>query len=855
MQVFETAPLNSSDEGVNSRQLPALNEVDYSQRVEAKGKFLFTGNKKYWVKGVTYGTFRPGEDGEPFPPRETVRADFEAMLLAGINTVRTYTPPPRWLLNLAQESGLRVMVGLSWEQHVTFLDDKARARAIERRVQDGIRACDRHPAILCYALGNEIPASIVRWHGRRKIEKFIHRLYRIAKTEDPECLVTYVNYPTTEYLQLQFLDLMCFNLYLESEDVLKDYVAKLQNLAGRKPLLMTEIGLDSQRNGEIEQAKQLENQIRSLFSAGCAGSFVFAWTDEWYRGGSEIEDWDFGLCSRDRQPKPALMAVRMAYQGVPFPADTAWPKASVVVCSCNGEDSVRDTLEHLAVLDYPDYEVIVVNDGSSDRTAEIVSEFDVHLISTENRGLSNARNLGWRSASGEIIAFIDDDAYPDPHWLSYLAHTFLVSDVAAVGGLSPAPAGDGPVADCVANAPGRPVHVLLTNTGAEHIPGCNLSFRRQVLEAIDGFDPRFRAAGDDVDVCWRILENGWKIGFQAGALNWHHSRDSFRAYWKQQKGYGKAEALLEEKWPQKYNSVGHLTWRGRIYSNVYSELTPFGRGRIYQGQWGSAPFQSIYAPARPFWPSLLQLPEWFFIVGLLGCLTLLGLEWPPLLLAAPLLVISLIAPIVHAISSVRRAELPTPRRKRWQRIMLKGGTALLILIQPLARLSGRVQHGLTPWRRRVGRGAPATGKLKRKFSLWSEDWTPPNQWLTSLESLLNVANLPLNRGGDFDHWDLEISGGFFGRARLLMAVEDHEGGKQYARISIWPRVSAWALGLSIVFGAFGVGALFDGAFIASGILLGSALMILHRIRREALTAAASFSAAVKQFDQGRQNAG
>jgi len=854
MQAFEGAPAGFSDELENCHQRSAGRKTDYSLRVEARGKFLFLGNEKYWVRGVTYGTFRPGENGDQFPPHETVRADFEAMILAGFNTVRTYTPPPLWLLDLAQELGLRVMVGLSWEQHVTFLDDKVLARAIEQRIRDGIRACEHHPAILCYALGNEIPASIVRWHGRRKIEKFIRSLYKIAKLEDPESLVTYVNYPTTEYLQLQFLDLMCFNLYLESEESLRGYLAKLQNLAGSKPLLMTEIGLDSQRNGETEQANQLKRQIRLIFSAGCAGSFVFAWTDEWYRGGGEIEDWDFGLCTRDRLPKPALETVCTAYRNVPFPTDIEWPKVSVVVCTCNGEGTIRDTLAHLAVLDYPDYEVIVVDDGSSDRTAEIASGFDVWLIRTENRGLSNARNLGWQSASSEIIAFIDDDAYPDPHWLNYLVHPFLISDAAAVGGSSPAPPGDGPVADCVANAPGRPVHVLLTNNEAEHIPGCNMSFRREVLEAIGGFDPRFRAAGDDVDICWRILENGWEIAYQAGALNWHHCRNSLRAYWKQQKGYGKAEALLEEKWPHKYNSVGHLAWSGRIYSNVYSEMTPFSRSRIYQGQWGSALFQSIYAPARSFWPSFLLLPEWFFVVGLLGCLVLLGLDWPPLLLAVPLLLLSLIAPLAQAVASAWSVDFPTPRRKPWQRILLKGGTALLFLIQPLARLSGRVQHGLTPWRRRVGSGFPARGKLRRKFSVWSERWMRPDQWLTSLEGYLKAARVPLIRGGDFDHWDLEINGGFFGGARLLIAVEDHEGSKQYVRISVWSHPSEWALGLSILFGAVGLGALFADAFLAAGILLGAASIILFRFRHEALTAAASFSEAIEALDRYRQNA-
>jgi hypothetical protein len=73
-------------------------EMDYSHRVHVQGKFLFLGDEKFWIKGVTYGTFKPGEDGAQFPERDIVRADFGAMSAAGINCVRTYTPPPAWFL-------------------------------------------------------------------------------------------------------------------------------------------------------------------------------------------------------------------------------------------------------------------------------------------------------------------------------------------------------------------------------------------------------------------------------------------------------------------------------------------------------------------------------------------------------------------------------------------------------------------------------------------------------------------------------------------------------------------------------------------------------------------------------------
>src|SRR5688500_4818535 len=158
-----------------------------------------------------------------------------------------------------------------------------------------------------------------------------------------------------------------------------------------------------------------------------------------------------------------------------------------------------------------------------------------------------------------------------------------------------------------------------------------MAFRREALKAIGGFDPQFRAAGDDVDACWRIQQEGWTLGFSPAAMVWHHRRSSVRAYWRQQQGYGRAEALLEAKWPEKYNAAGHLAWAGRLYGKGLTEALRWKNGRVYQGIWGTAPFQSVYQPAAGALASLPLMPEWYLVVAALASLTALGLFWPPLL--------------------------------------------------------------------------------------------------------------------------------------------------------------------------------------------------------------------------------
>jgi len=793
-------------------------------RPSVRGKSLYVGERKLTVKGVTYGPFSSAPDGG-FTPELAAR-DFEQMAQAGINSIRLYTPPPRWLLDLAHEHGLFVMVGVPWEQHVAFLDS-GRADAIERTVRATVRSCAGHPAVLCYSIGNEIPASIVRWHGRRRTERFLERLCRAAKEEDPGALVTYVNYPSTEYLRLPSFDFLSFNVYLERRELLERYLARLQNLADDRPLLLAEVGLDSRRNGTEQQAASLRWQLDAILEAGSAGVFVFAWTDQWHRGGHEILDWDFGLTTRERQPKPALQAVRDAFNAAPTIVPSPAPRVSVVVCTYNGAATLSQCLEGILTLHYPNYEVIVVSDGSTDGSAELAASFEgVRVIETPQRGLAAARNTGMDAATGDIVAYIDDDAIPDPDWLKHFASTFASGPYAAAGGPNVLPPGSSAVAQCVANAPGGPTHVLVSDREAEHIPGCNMAIRKRDLEAIGGFDPQFRAAGDDVDVCWRLLDSGKRIAFSPGAVVWHHRRRTVRAYLRQQRGYGKAEALLERKHPEKYSAAGHVDWAGRLYGNGAAQHRGGWRWRVYYGGWGTAFYQSLYGPRSGLLESLPLMPEWYLAIFGLALLTAAGSVYSPLLFAAPLLVGAIGALLVDAWLGAARARFASGEG-HWRLRVLTG---LLYLLQPLARLYGRVKHGLTPWRHR---GATAFAlPTPRHYRLWSEEWRSIEDRLRAVSHALTSNGAVIRSGGDWDRWDLQVRGGLLGGARLQVGIEEHGAGQQLIQVRSWPRVSnASLLSTVIAVGLAAVAVLTDPHPVTI-LLAGAAALLVLRLLYE-----------------------
>jgi GT2 family glycosyltransferase len=769
-----------------------------NSRVHVDGKFFRLGARKFHPKGVAYGPFAPNAQGESLATPEQTARDFDLIGQLGANTLRVYEVPPRWFLDLAAQRELKLLVDIPWNKHLCFLDSAVEQHAAREAVRGAVRACAGHPAVLAYSVANEIPPDVVRWSGATAVADFIDDLVGEAKALDPECLCTFTNYPTTEFLQPRRLDFVCFNVYLHQRLPFEHYLARLQMLADTLPLVLGEFGLDSLREGEPAQARFLHWQIESAFRGGAAGAIVFTFTDDWFRDGRPVADWAMGLTTRQRQPKAAFATVQAQFATAPYFPLPRTPKVSVIVASYNGGRTLKPCMESLQRLNYPDFEVILVDDGGTDSTAAMATLFPaVRCFRHEaNLGLSVARNTGLAAATGEIIAFTDSDCRADEDWLHYLVGELLRGDCAGIGGPNFLPPEDSLVAAAVMASPGGPAHVMLTDRQAEHIPGCNMAFYKWALQELGGFDPIFRQAGDDVDLCWRLQQAGWTIGFSPAGFVWHYRRSTVRDYLKQQHGYGEAEALLVHKHPEYFNAFGGSLWRGRIYSN--SRLGPeLRRSFIYRGVFGSAGFQTLYAtgPSAPL--TFCTTLEYHVLVVLPLWVLAATFHW-----LWPLVVTAMLVPTLVCGVAGFQAFLPARKTRWWSQPLV----ALLFFLQPVVRGWARyqVRLGIDP--------APAAAREtldsvslrdgRDQLDLaqyWVAQRLDRIGFVTEVIARLDRQGWPNRPDIGWSEFDVEIQGARWSHVQLITMAEDHAASRQLlrcrlrARWSLTAKVAFWAL--------------------------------------------------------------
>jgi GT2 family glycosyltransferase len=770
---------------------------DARGRVRPAGKSFTKGNRPFRFRGVTYGTFREADDGALFPDRHQVKLDFGAIREKGFTVVRTYTEPPDRVLEAAADWGIQLLVGVFFEDWRYLVGCSSRQRrALEAKARKRVEAaadrlvgCDQ---VLALCVGNEVPADVVRWLGPSTLGRALGDLVRAVHDTDPEQLATYANYPTSEYLAVDEQDFVSFNVFLDDRAAFRRYVTRLQHLADNRPLVLSEVGAPSGRGvvGETYQAEAVEWQLSTALERGVGGTCVFSWTDDWWVAGESQEAWGFGLTRSDRSPKPALsVADRWNHSSV-SDLDFPWPSITVAVCAYNAASTLDECLRHTCALDYPNLEILVIDDGSRDETAAIARRHPrARLVEVPHGGLSVARNVAIKEASGELVAYLDSDAYPEPDWPYYLALGLDGPRVGGVGGPNLPPQSDPPVAQRVAASPGGPVHVMLSDDRAEHVPGCNMAFWRDVLVAAGGFDPIYTSAGDDVDVSWRILDRGWEIAFHPAAVVWHHPRCTTRAYLRQQVGYGRSEALVEGRHPDRFTPAGGARWRGSVYRppGGPSHLT---RQRIYRGVFGSAAYQSVYRGGGDGLDLAHQVGVPIATVAL--ATAVLSPVSPYLALPA---VVALVALFALFVTDATRCKPPS--RLREGRLAYRLHVGMLHVLQPLARGLGRRQRnvpdaGIVP----TDIGRQRGFRVKAGIVVLRED-RPRPEIVADLVASARRAHLRVLPGTGWEDHDAHVSASLLVKGELM--TSSHPPG--WVQLRIRPATRKSLLATIVAFAA------------------------------------------------------
>jgi len=387
---------------------------------------------------------------------------------------------------------------------------------------------------------------------------------------------------------------------------------------------------------------------------------------------------------------------RLVLEDLPFPKGFPWPMISVVVPCRDEESYIDECIRELLATDYPRVEVIVVDNGSTDGTFEEAKQHPVKVVRSEP-GLCRARNTGLQEARGDIVVYIDADAFPARRWLWFVAIRLMTSSNVAVGGALIAPRSLTPRRRLLGSVPGNPEAVRKGLNECAHAAGCNLAVYREVLNEIAGFDEAF-GAGDDVDLCWRLMEQGWTIGFHASALVWHYPRRTLWAFLRQQFSYGRGEVRLERKWPTKFREDGEIQWPTGVYSNTRKDGFENMRENERIGARDRRARKLMFPLEESVLRKLALDGNGVAVAAILLILAALGRR-PAVSASMVVVAVGIGLLVVFAAARIAAAEL---RRRgehlewQWHALMIPA-----IVCQPLARRLGRLREKMAICRRCV----------------------------------------------------------------------------------------------------------------------------------------------------------
>lgn len=288
----------------------------------------------------------------------------------------------------------------------------------------------------------------------------------------------------------------------------------------------------------------------------------------------------------------------------PFPSDVPvpsletgeWPTVSLVIPVLNGEKVLGRCLESVRALDYPRdrLEVIVADNGSTDRTVEIARSFGVVVVAQPKRGAAAARNTGIAAARGEWVAMTDADCIVHPVWLKNLVARAVREKSAAVGGRIITVCRDAVVRDFCAREGvlDQPAAIEGRLLPFPFVITANGLFRREALATVGGFDEEFAdAAAEDVELGWRLGERGFALAYAPDALICHRQRERGVDIHAQFYRYGLSEVQLYLKHRHRFSPRDlskHLWIRPLLYRHFWKAVWHWATARDLSSRqlWG-----------------------------------------------------------------------------------------------------------------------------------------------------------------------------------------------------------------------------------------------------------------------------
>lgn len=226
---------------------------------------------------------------------------------------------------------------------------------------------------------------------------------------------------------------------------------------------------------------------------------------------------------------------------------------SIIIPAYNAEKTLSSCLASLTdqSLSKELFEVIVVDDGSTDSTSKIAGQFNIHYIYQANQGPAAARNRGARDAKGDIILFTDSDCIPDHYWIQQMTRPFSAPDVVAVKGAYKTRQRELVARFAQAEFEDR-YDLLKKRSIIDMIDTYSAAFRKDVFLNIGGFDQSFPVANnEDTDLSYRLAAKGYKLVFNQGAFVYHTHPDSFLKYLKLKFRRGYWRMVVYRRYPDK----------------------------------------------------------------------------------------------------------------------------------------------------------------------------------------------------------------------------------------------------------------------------------------------------------------